>query len=60
MAVNNEYSNIATIYSNRHMKQPTTSDEITASMYAHGVSIFEVKKVNNRWQVQKNSFLIGK
>ena len=56
MAVNNEYSNIATIYSDREEKQPTTSDEILASMYAHGVSIFEVKKVNNRWQVQKNSF----
>ena len=56
MAVNNEYSNIATIYSDRNKKQPTTSDEIRASMYAHGVSIFEVKKVNGRWQVQKNSF----
>lgn len=56
IAVNNEYSNIATIYSGRKWKQPTTNDEITASMYAHGVSIFEVKKVNSRWQVQKNSF----
>ena len=44
MAVNNEYSNIATIYSDRNKKQPLTSDEIRASMYAHGVSIFEVKK----------------
>ena len=28
MTVNNEYSNIATIYSDRNMKQPSTSDEI--------------------------------
>ena len=56
MAVNNEYSNITTIYSDRKEKQPKTSDEIRASMYAHGVSIFEVKKINGRWKVQKNSF----
>ena len=51
MAVNNEYSNIATIYSEKK-KQPLTSTKYSVNV-CHGVSIFEVKKINGRWQYKK-------
>ena len=60
MAVNNEYSNITTIYSDRNEKQPKTSDEIRASMYAHGVSIFEVKKSMVGGKYKRILFIIEK
>ena len=55
LAVNNEYTNHKIIFSNRKSLLPENKDDILKGMYAHGVSIFEIKNSNNQWNLVKDS-----
>jgi secreted PhoX family phosphatase len=52
LAINHEFGR------NSHVlgkKKPESLEEVRASQHAHGVSILEMKKVNQRWQVQNST-----
>ncbi len=55
LAVNNEYTNHKIIFSNRKSLLPENKEDILKGMYAHGVSIFEIKNSNNQWNLVKDS-----
>jgi len=55
LAVNNEYTNKNSFYSNRISGIPENDDDIARNMAAHGISIFEVKQTDDQWQVIKDS-----
>lgn len=56
LVVNNEYTNRSIIYGNRKTKLPENEDDVLKGMYAHGVSIMEVKQTTaGRWYVVKDS-----
>ena len=55
LAVNNEYTNHKIIFSNRKSLLPENKEDILKGMYAHGVSIFEIKNLNNQWNLVKDS-----
>jgi len=55
LAVNNEYTNHKIIFSNRKSLLPENKEDVLKGMYAHGVSIFEIKNSNNQWNLVKDS-----
>ena len=55
LVVNNEYTNRAILYGNRPNGQPETADDYKKSMVAHGLSLFEISKVEGIWKVVKDS-----
>ena len=55
MAVNNEYTNIDIIHGNRPSKKPETKDDIRKNMFAHGISIIEIKENSGKWSLVKDS-----
>jgi secreted PhoX family phosphatase len=55
LAANNEYTNKKWFYRNRESGKPETDDDIARNMAAHGISIFEIKQVDDQWQIIKDS-----
>lgn len=55
LAVNNEYTNKNSFYINRKSRKPENDDDIARNMAAHGISIFEIKQVDDQWHIIKDS-----
>ena len=55
MVVNNEYTNLSTMYGYRETKLPESVDDVRKGKAAHGVSIFEMKQDGKTWSVVKDS-----
>lgn len=55
LAVNNEYTNKKWFYNNRESGKPENDDDIARNMAAHGISIFEIKQVDDQWHIIKDS-----
>ena len=55
LAVNNEYVNQSIFHGNRDSGLPENQDDVRKNKAAHGVSIFEIRRVNGRWNVVKDS-----
>lgn len=55
LAVNNEYTNKKWFYSNRESGKPENDDDIARNMASHGISIFEIKQVDDQWHIIKDS-----
>ncbi|MCW9032624.1 MAG: PhoX family phosphatase [Rhodospirillales bacterium] len=54
-AVNNEYVNRNIIYGNRKTESPENADDVRKGKAGHGVSVFELTQVNNKWEIVKDS-----
>ncbi len=50
LAVNNEYVNRSIIYGNRASGLPENADDIRKGKAGHGVSIFEIERVEGAWR----------
>ena len=57
LAVNNEYANLNIMFGNNSTGKPESTDDILKAMAAHGVSIIEIKKNKQDWEVIKDSNL---
>jgi len=55
LAINNEYINFASFYSNRASGLPESEDDVMKGMHAVGVSIIEVKEGRDGWAMVKDS-----
>ncbi|MBU2533486.1 MAG: PhoX family phosphatase [Alphaproteobacteria bacterium] len=55
MAVNNEYVNRSIIYGERGTKLPENEDDVRKGKAGHGVSIFEMRQQDGKWQPVKDS-----
>ncbi len=55
LAINNEYINFSSFYSNRASGLPESEEDALKAKLAVGVSIVEVKQNQNGWQVVKDS-----
>ncbi|KAB7613313.1 PhoX family phosphatase [Amylibacter sp. SFDW26] len=55
LVANNEYTNRPIIYGNRDSKLPETPDDVAKGKAAHGVTVAEVHKVGENWEVIKDS-----
>ncbi len=55
LVANNEYTNRSIIYGNRDTKLPETADDVAKGKAAHGVTVAEVHKVGENWEVIKDS-----
>ena len=55
LVVNNESCNHSIIYGNRTTKLPENADDIRKGKAAHGVSIFEIKHQDDKWQIVLDS-----
>ena len=55
LAVNNEYINKSIMWGNRFDKTELTKDDILKSQAGHGISIFEIVKKSDGWQVVKDA-----
>ncbi|OZG69793.1 transcriptional initiation protein Tat [Hahella sp. CCB-MM4] len=54
MAINNEYTNYEYLFD--HQGNKLTMDDVLKAQYAHGVSVFEIRKgAANRWSLVKDS-----
>ena len=55
LAVNNEYTNGKIIWGNRASGRYENADDVRKGMNAHGVSVMEIRRDADRWQVVKDS-----
>ena len=55
LAVNNEYTNRAIIWGNRASGSYENEDDVRKGMNAHGVSMMEIRRGPQGWQVVKDS-----
>lgn len=55
LAVNNEYVNSAIAYGNRKSGRPEVADDVRKGKAGHGVSVFEIQRVNGRWKLVMDS-----
>ncbi len=55
MAINNEYTNYDLLFD--HKGEQMTADDVKKAQNAHGVSVFEIRKTGNGWQVDRNGKL---
>ncbi|MFG1490214.1 alkaline phosphatase PhoX, partial [Oceanospirillum sp. HFRX-1_2] len=53
MAINNEYTNYEYLFP--HQGKQMTRGDVRKAQAAHGVSVFEIRKVNGSWKVVKDS-----
>lgn len=53
LVVNNEYTNVKYLYN--HKGKYISADDVKKAQAAVGVSIIEIKKINNHWQLDINS-----
>ena len=57
MVVNNEYTNSHILHQSRETKTAENHDDHQKSKYAHGVSIFEIKRKESLWELVQDSKL---
>ncbi|MGH1368341.1 MAG: PhoX family protein [Maritimibacter sp.] len=58
MAINNEYTNIGTLWGNNaEAGVPASDDDIEKGMMAHGLSVVEIVNEDGKWQVKVDSEL---
>ena len=50
LAVNNEYVNLSIIYGNRASGLPENADDVRKGKAGHGVSVFEIERVDGVWR----------
>jgi len=55
MAVNNEYTNNDLLFD--HKGENMTADDVKKAQNAHGVSVFEIKKTSQGWEVDRSGKL---
>ncbi len=55
LAVNNEYVNNLSMYHNRDSKLAENLDDVMKAKQAHGVSIVELERKNNKYSIVKDS-----
>ena len=55
LAVNNEYVNRGIFHGNRSSGKAETADDVRKSKAAHGVTITEIREIEDRWEVVKDS-----
>lgn len=55
MAVNSEYINKK--YMHSHKGESMSADDVKKEIYAHGVNVFEVERVNGQWKVLQDGAL---
>ncbi len=55
LAVNNEYTNTKVIWGNRTSNSHENADDVRKGMNAHGVSLMEIRRGDQGWQVVKDS-----
>ncbi|KKL15138.1 hypothetical protein LCGC14_2508600 [marine sediment metagenome] len=56
-AINNEYTNLDTLWGDLAEGDSPTDDHIRKSMMAHGVSVFEIEQTEAGWSVKRDSDL---
>jgi len=55
LAVNNEYTDLSTMFGNNSSNKPETKDDVFKAMAAHGISIIEIRLEKGKWVVVKDS-----
>ena len=55
LVFNNEYTNLKITFGNRESLLPETEDDINKGKMAHGLTIVELKEVDGKWQIVKDS-----
>jgi len=55
LASNNEYVNRSVVYGNRESKLPENADDVRKGMAGHGVTVAEIKSVDGKWSIVKDS-----
>lgn len=55
LAVNHEYTNLPTLYAHRDSKLPENDEDVRKGMYAHGISIIEIKNSREGWSIVNDS-----
>lgn len=55
LVVNNEFTNINIIHGGNKTGLPENADDIRKSKAAHGITVCEIKEIENTWQINKDS-----